>query len=72
MLLLLLLLLLLLFRINTTREMCTALKNHCVKIDASLAQGQEDRDHLIRVNQERMMEHQVSFFYLIVYRLPLN
>jgi len=40
--------------------MCTALKNHCVKIDTTLAQGQEDKEKLMRLNQERVAEYQVG------------
>lgn len=47
-------------RISTTREMCTALKNHCIKIDTALAKGQEDKEKLFRVNQERLEEYEVS------------
>ena len=47
-------------RISATREMCTALKDHCVKINATLAKGQEDKEKLVRLNQERVAEYQVG------------
>lgn len=39
--------------------MCTALKNHCIKIDAALVKGQEDKDYLFVINQERLLKYQV-------------
>ena len=40
--------------------MCTALKNHCIKIDESLMKGQEDKEHLMILNEERVQEYKVS------------
>ena len=39
--------------------MCTVLKNHSVKIDDSISKGEEDRDRLMILNQERMLNFQV-------------
>lgn len=49
--------------------MCTALKNHCIKIDEALIKGQEDKDHLMLLNQERVQESQVCWTTL---KLSLN
>lgn len=45
-------------KIASTREMCTVLKNHSVKIDDSISKGEEDRDRLMILNQERMLNFQ--------------
>ena len=47
-------------RIASTRDMCTALKNHSVQVDEALCKGQYDKEQLMETDRARMIQLQVS------------
>ena len=63
-------------RIASTRDMCTALKNHCVQVDDTLCKGQYDKEQLVETDRARMSQfqvsptiarHNISFFFISFY-----
>ncbi len=51
------------YRISSTRDMCTALKNHAVRLDSAICQGEQDRSTLTLLHQEKMDKFQVLKYY---------
>ena len=49
-----------LYRINSTREMCNALKEHTLNIEQSIVRGEEDRVVLKERNQSVLEQYNVS------------
>lgn len=47
------------FRISSTRDMCTALKNHAVRLDDAISKGEQDRSTLNLLHKEKMEKFQV-------------
>lgn len=46
-------------RIDSTREMCRALKEHTLHIEEAVAQGENDRVLLVQQNQSTLEEYNV-------------
>ena len=47
------------YRIQATRDLCLALKEHVGRVEEVIAQGGADRSTLMEQNQQRISEYQV-------------
>lgn len=47
-------------RIQSTRDMCHALKEHVGRVEEGLALGESDRNSLRGLNQHRITDYQVN------------
>lgn len=46
-------------RISSTRDLCTALKDHTVKLDQALCQTEDDKASLVQLDTNRKQQFQV-------------